>query len=636
MDFLKSLACASLWLVGVLESADLQRIKYNNPGLKVDLGVGLWAWPMPVDWDNDGDLDLLVDCPCKPYNGIWFFENPGGSKTPVFKAGKRVYASRRNIQISWIGGNPKYLMPGAEVSADLTKTKKIYPKNRVEKHRKIRANQWKYVDYDGDGAWDLIAGVGIWDDYGWDNAYNTKGEWTNGPLHGYVYLLRNKGTTANPDYATPVKVLAGGKPVDVYGRPSPNFADFDGDGDLDLLCGEFVDSFTYFENIGTRKTPKYATGSKLTHDGKPLRMELEMIMPSAVDWDGDGDIDLIVGDEDGRVALVEHTGKIEKGMPQFLPPVYFKQEADEVKFGALSTPVSFDWDSDGDEDIICGNTAGHICFIENLSGPKIERPKWAAPQLLKAGGRTLRIMAGANGSIQGPCERKWGYTTQTVADWDHDGLPDLVVNSILGKVVWYRNIGTRKVPRLAAARPIEVEWAGKQPLLKWGWMRPEGKGLLTQWRTTPVVVDWNSDGLSDLLMLDHEGYLALFPRMKRGGRLQLHEPQRIFETDNPSDNVRLNSRMAGGSGRRKLCVTDWDGDGRKDVLANSPNAEFWQNVADREGRFKLINRGTLFERNISSHTTSPTVVDWNGDKVPDLLVGAEDGFLYYGRNPRKP
>ena len=633
MPLLKHIVLVLFVSFNLLPAADLERIQYNHPDLVVDLGVGLWAWPMPVDWDGDGDLDLLVDCPCKPYNGIWFFENPGGSKTPVFKAGKRVHASRRNIQVCWVDGKSRFLLPGAEVSADFTKTTKIYQTTRVEKHRKIRANQWKYVDYDGDGALDLIAAVGIWDDYGWDNAYNAKGEWTNGPLRGFVYLMRNEGTTAKPKYAAPTKVRAGGKAVDVYGRPSPNFADFDGDGDLDLLCGEFVDSFTYFENTGTRRVPKYSAGRKLTHNGKTLTMDLEMIMPSAVDWDGDGDVDLIVGDEDGRVALVEHTGKVRDGLPQFLPPVYFKQQADEVKFGALSTPAGFDWDGDGDEDIICGNTAGYIAFIENLSGPKVERPRWAAPQRLKAGGKTLRIMAGSNGSIQGPCERKWGYTTQTVADWDHDGLPDIVVNSILGKVVWYRNIGTRKAPKLSTSQPINVEWRAEQPALKWGWMRPRGKELLTQWRTTPVVVDWNRDGLNDLLMLDHEGYLMLFPRSKRGGKLLLHEPQRIFET-NPGY-VRLNSRTAGGSGRRKLCVADWDGDGRRDVLANSPNAELWQNVADREGMYKLLNRGTIFKRNISSHTTSPTVVDWNGDGVPDLLVGAEDGFLYYGRNLRK-
>lgn len=100
--------------------------------------------------------------------------------------------------------------------------------------------------------------------------------------------------------------------------------------------------------------------------------------------------------------------------------------------------------------------------------------------------------------------------------------------------------------------------------------------------------------------------------------------------------MRLNTRTAGGSGRRKLCVVDWDGDGALDVLANSPNAELWKNAGSREGMTRLVNKGTLFERNISSHTTSPTVVDWNGDNRPDLLVGAEDGFLYYGRNPHTP
>src|SRR5207253_1087810 len=143
----------------------------------------------------------------------------------------------------------------------------------------------------------------------------------------------------------------------------------------------------------------------------------------------------------------------------------------------------------------------------------------------------IRILAGANGSIQGPAEAKWGYTTLSVADWDGDGLPDLLVNSILGKVVWYRNIGTRAAPQLAAALPIEVEWDGPQPALAYGWLRPEGKALLTQWRTTPVGVDWNKDGLMDLVMLDQEGYLAFFERAKRDGKLVLLAPRRVFVGD---------------------------------------------------------------------------------------------------------
>ena len=77
---------------------------------------------------------------------------------------------------------------------------------------------------------------------------------------------------------------------------------------------------------------------------------------------------------------------------------------------------------------------------------------------LQADGQTIRIQAGANGSIQGPCEAKWGYTTLSVADWDHDGLLDLVVNSIWGKVQWYRNIGQPGQPKLAAAQPVQVDW----------------------------------------------------------------------------------------------------------------------------------------------------------------------------------
>src|SRR5690606_27367475 len=117
-------------------------------------------------------------------------------------------------------------------------------------------------------------------------------------------------------------------------------------------------------------------------------------------------------------------------------------------------------------------------YIENLGGHPV---RWAAPRLIEANGKPIRIMAGPNGSVQGPSEAKWGYTTVSVVDWDHDGRPDLLVNSIWGKVVWFKNTGTRKKPRLSAGQPVEVEWAGETPKPEWNWWNPAGKELVTQW-----------------------------------------------------------------------------------------------------------------------------------------------------------
>jgi len=672
----------------------IERVKYNNPGLIVDLGVGLWAWPLPMDYDSDGDYDIVVSCPDKPYNGTYFFENTSGNvRMPVFKPAVRIGAGHRNIRPSyartcaartenagtgvdaqqrWVPiktrrwREVRLLLPGREIvdfrepGNQFKKTRTIYPSANVHRSKdRVRANQWQYCDYDEDGVLDLIVGVGDWGDYGWDNAFDNRGRWIRGPLHGYVYLIHNTGTAENAQYDKAEKILAAGKPVDVYGMPSPNFADFDSDGDLDLICGEFVDKFTWFENIGTRKHPRYAAGRYLTYMGKPFQMDLCMIVPVALDWDKDGDVDLVVGQEDGRVALVENTGKVIDSMPQFLPPQFFRQQADEVKFGVLVTPYSFDWDNDGDEDLICGNSAGYVGFIENLNGGN--PPKWAAPVYIEAGGNIIRIMAGPNGSIQGPCEAKWGYTTLNVADWNHDGLPDIVINSIWGKVLWYRNIGTRRNPKLTAAQPIEVEWAGlsrrgfatgratagKPPKPAWNWWEPKGKMLATQWRTTPVVIDYDSDGLNDLIMLDHEGYLAMFQRARRNQELILLPGKRLFTGEHASvfDSMhrpknqtsgllRMNDGVAGKSGRRKFCFADWDLDGRLDLLVNSRNISFLRNISTDQNKHLFSDLGMVESRILAGHTTSPTVVDWDKDGIPDLLVGAEDGFLYYMKNPR--
>ena len=667
---------------------EMPRLQHHNPGTLADLGVGLWAWPLPLDYNLDGLMDLVVVCTDKPYNGTWFFENSGEIdmqlKLPIFKPAVLIGKSAPSVGISYVDGKPIVTATastrpgGAEIysyranvfpdfrRSQFTKPTKIpVPEKILTEPGNIRQNQWKFVDFDGDGALDVTVGIDFWGDFGalngGEGAFNAQGEWTRGKLRGYVYLLRNTGTTAKPVYAPAVRLQAGGKDIDPYGMPSPSWGDFDGDGDLDLICGEFRDSFTYYENTGSRTQPVYAAGRQLTSAGLPLVMDLCMITPTSVDFDGDGDVDLVAGDEDGRVALIEHTGKNAGGMPQFMPPRYFRQFATNVKFGALATPYAVDWDGDGDDDLISGNSAGYIAFIENLGGSPL---RWAAPRYLSADGKLIREQAGPNGSIQGPAEAKWGYSILSVADWDGDGLLDIMTNGIWGKIVWYKNIGTRTAPRLAAGKPVEVAWpdaaqasppasstrGGGLRKPAWFWWNPKGRELATQWRTSPQMVDWNRDGLMDLVLSDAEGYLALYARKRAAnGALELLPPQRVFWSEGASvfnsngqpqnkesGLLRLNDGVFGRSGRRTFCVVDWDGDGKTDILFNSaPNINFFRATGrDAQGRWTFKDEGPVSAHVLAGHATKPTTADWDRDGIPELLIGAEDGHFYQLKNPR--
>lgn len=629
-------------------SADdkLQRIEYDNPGLVVDLGVGLASWPVPMDADEDGDYDLVVTYGDRPSDGTYFFENTTGDtadvKFPVFGDGKRISRGYYDVTPSYVDGRVIVAVRNLEFP-DFATTGLTHPQasGRLQANvhpRRLRFNQWRYVDFDGDGQLDLTIGIEDWGDYGWDNfgpfklGFNKAGEWISDSIHGQIYLLRNLGTTAKPSYAKSTRLRSGGTIINGYGAPSQCFEDFDGDGDLDLITGEFLDGFTYYRNEGSRTEPEYAAGARL-----PFTMDAQMVIVTALDWDKDGDKDLVVGQEDGRVALIEHTGEVDKttGLPRFESPRFFQQEAGALKFGALATPVGIDWDSDGDDDIVSGNSSGYIGFFENLAGPGND-PVWAAPRYLTADEQVIRILAGPNGSVQGPSEAKWGYTTLAVADWDGDGLHDLVVNSIWGKVIWYRNVGTLTAPKLMAARPIEVQPGGVARKPSWNWWEPSGNELVTQWRTTPVAFDWNDDGLMDLVMLDQEGYLSLFRRVQQDNQLLLLPPERIF-VDEKGALLKLSRGINGVSGRRKLHLVDWDGDGRVDLLADDlkTSARYYRNVSESTEQVVFEDSGVLDTRQLARHTTSPTTVDWNGDGIPDLLVGAEDGRFYYMKNSRE-
>jgi hypothetical protein len=100
--------------------------------------------------------------------------------------------------------------------------------------------------------------------------------------------------------------------------------------------------------------------------------------------------------------------------------------------------------------------------------------------------------------------------------------------------------------------------------------------------------------------------------------------------------LRLNDGVFGRSGRRTFCVVDWDGDGKTDILLNSvPNVNFFRALGrDAQGRWMFRDEGPVSTHVLAGHATKPTVADWNKDGVPELLIGAEDGFFYQVKNPR--
>lgn len=600
------------------------RITYGRGGVAGKLAVGLWAHPAPLDFDGDGRMDLIVGCADRPYNGTYLFRNAGPPGAPQFDRAEWLGPGRKDLVAADFNGdgNIDIVVSGGYFS-DVRRNRlaRFVP---IQFHRDYhigRDDLWYPVDGDGDGRIDILAGVSDWREYGWDDAFNEKGEWTRGPLHGYVWFHRNIGTNQQPVFDKPVKLAAGGKPIDQYGSPTPNPVDWFGKGRLDLIAGNFLDTITLYRNGGNGLLP----GVPLEAGGSPVRMDLCMIQPRTVVWRPGRLPSLLVAEEDGTVTLFENEAKAGEE-PRLAAGRPLMQIDPYLKSGALSRPVAADWNGDGKLDIVSGNSAGYLQYFENVGAR--DQPAFEDRGYLKAAGKVIRRVAGPNGSVQGPAEAKWGYSNPSVADWDLDGDLDILVNDIWGDVVWYRNIGTRTKPDLAPAASVEVEWTGRPPKPDWVWWEPKPKQLVTQWRTTPKVVDWDRDGLPDLVMLNHQGYLSLFRRKRVNGGLKLMPPERIFVTASGRF-LNLANGRAGSSGRRKIEFADLDKDGDLDLVTDSDDGPVWHENTGSQQNPAMVNRGLLVPAKLPGHNPTPNLADWNEDGKLDLIVGAEDGFFYY-------
>lgn len=624
------LALAAYAVVPYPNPGGFERLFFNNPDIEVDLGMGIWSRVKALDYDGDGRLDILEQTSCTPFKDsrIYLNTTPGRTAASPISFAAGVSVPETTAARADTGGHPS-----------VSGLASPHP-------NKVNAQRWNFVDLDGDGMEDVVLSISDWTRYGKPGpkcplSYDANGVWTNRSIATYLYYYRNEGGNGkDAKFAEPVPIRAEGYAENVlegpWGGVDVMFHDWDRDGDMDFVCGEFIDSFWYFENIGGKGNPRFARGRKvLAADGTPLAVDLCMYHPEKVDFNGDGHPDMIAAEEDGRVSYFENTGRLKDGVPVFKRGRFLRQKAQELKFGCLCTPFGVDWDGDGDYDIISGNSAGYVGFIENLSGPGVTRPKWAEPRYFTVGGRPIRSMAGVSGSPQGPCEAKWGYTTVSAGDWDGDGILDMVVNDINGNARIYRGKNKGGV-EMQSGEPVEVEWEGGiQPVAFWEWRPHPGKALRVPWRSTVEMIDWNGDGLQDLVFMDVEGFLVFGERFKAAdGSLHVRHPRRIFMDARNGKPICMRNATHAASGRMRWILEDWDGDGRKDLIKiGGSSVVCLLQEKDEDGKFFFRPKGGVSEDVMQGHAGSPATVDFDGDGLAELLFGAEDGFFYHLANP---
>jgi hypothetical protein len=329
-------------------------------------------------------------------------------------------------------------------------------------------------------------------------------DWNNDGLHdfvcgaasGYLVVFQNTGTTTEPRFQSrSVLSDAEGKPIDVGYDAFPHVTDWNADGMKDLLIGAEKGCIAYYQNIGSDAKPVLKYVGLIQADEKPLITpnwpiaELEgkgrgntfkedyVAIPCAVDWDDDGDTDLLAGGfVTGLIFYFENVGRNDDGTPNLTARGLLRlddtNEPIDTAWGAA--PVAVDIDRDGDLDLICGATpvtptaggrndpSANLLLFENVGTRK--EPRLVARPFPS----TIKAPAG-------------GTLTVSVADWNHDGLLDLGLVARSAQLFLVPNVGSKRSPKFDTdVKPVQADWNNAQ--------LPRGR-----------YIDWDSDGHPDLL-----------------------------------------------------------------------------------------------------------------------------------------
>ena len=318
-----------------------------------------------------------------------------------------------------------------------------------------------------------------------------------------------------------------------------------------------------------------------------------------------GRFDIFSGDNAGNVEWARYYGKDAAGRPVYDTPRKLKQHNPHVNGGYFSVPTAGDWRDTGMQDILVGSVEGYIFWYKTLSTNPL---RFAPPERVRYGTTEIRRLATpypSSGQYWGGSQSPYdgdtgGYSNPVLADWNGNGLLDLVVCDMVSLYEWYPNWGTKTTPELGPPERLHIN---------------DGSPLIGPWRQQPGIGHLTDGDLPDIVTQDLDLDVALYrrvgsddlsdppPRAKNSGTRTAPLSRRTASTPPPVATVAAGRSSTSSTGTATASSTC--------SSASAPSMEAPIAAATSSSPRTWARRHSRYSRGRSSSCSTPTATPWS-------------------------